>query len=65
MTLQGGWWIWTTVLESDFPTTEAIDWTSKYFGRTFAVYVLLSANFQAIFLFLYFTIKNGECHWVH
>lgn len=60
MATQGGWWIWTTVLETHFPTKEPIDWTSKYFGRTFALYVLLGANFQCIYLFLYFTCKNGE-----
>lgn len=52
-------WIWTTVLETNFPSAQPIDWTSKYFGRTFAVYVLLSASYQSIFLFLYFLCKNG------
>ncbi|KAL1407868.1 hypothetical protein Q8F55_007304 [Vanrija albida] len=54
---RAGWWIWAIVLESNFPSHEAIDWTSPLFGKSFAVYVLLSANFQGLFLYTYFVCK--------
>lgn len=72
MTTRGAWWIWaistslpplcpahTAVIDKNFPGGgQAIDWTSPYFGRTFALYVFLGASFQTHYLFLYFVIKN-------
>lgn len=58
MTTRGAWWIWSTVLQAHWPTTRTIDWAdSKYFGRTFALYVFLGASFQTHYLFLYFMVK--------
>ncbi|KAL1406847.1 hypothetical protein Q8F55_006256 [Vanrija albida] len=57
MASAGAWWVWVVVLEADFPSAKAIDWTSPLFGRTFAVYVLISANFQASFVYTFFICK--------
>lgn len=59
MVTRGGWWIWALVLESNFPSDKAIDWTSPLFGKTFALYVLFSANLQGLFMYTYFLCKNG------
>ncbi|KAL1407866.1 hypothetical protein Q8F55_007302 [Vanrija albida] len=59
MTTRGAWWIWAIIIDKNFPGGgEAIDWTSPYFGRTFALYVFLGASFQTHYLFLYFIIKS-------
>lgn len=60
MTTRGAWWIWSTVLMAHWPTPDTIDWTnSKYFGRTFALYVFLGASFQTHYLYLYFLVKHS------
>lgn len=56
----GAWWVWVIVLETHFPSKTAIDWTSPLFGRTFAVYVLIAANFQASFVYTFFVCKAGK-----
>ncbi|KAM5354101.1 hypothetical protein ACJ41O_000751 [Fusarium nematophilum] len=58
-TLQGGWWIWATVLVSRFRNTRpTYDWSSDGFGAAFAVFVFLTLGFQLNYLFLYFIIHN-------
>ncbi|KEZ45003.1 hypothetical protein SAPIO_CDS2393 [Scedosporium apiospermum] len=59
LTLQGGWWIWATVLVTKFRTTRpTYDWTSPGFGAAFAVFIFLTLGFQINYLFLYFVIHN-------
>jgi hypothetical protein len=57
--LQGAWWIWATVLVTEFrQTNPTYDWTSAGFGRAFAAFIFLTAGFQMNYLFLYFIIGN-------
>ncbi|KAL1855873.1 hypothetical protein VTK73DRAFT_8453 [Phialemonium thermophilum] len=57
--LQGGWWIWATVLVTRFHKTHpTYDWVSHGFGAAFAVFVFLTLGFQLNYLFLYFIIHN-------
>lgn len=57
--LQGAWWIWATVLVTDFRRSHpTYDWVSDGFGRAFAVFVFLAVGFQLNYLFLYFIIGN-------
>ncbi|KAL1303789.1 hypothetical protein AAFC00_007126 [Neodothiora populina] len=59
ITLQGGWWIWATVLVTRFKVTQpTYDWASSGFGHAFAPYILLCAGFQLNYLFLYFIVAN-------
>ncbi|KAJ4327632.1 hypothetical protein N0V84_001881 [Fusarium piperis] len=58
-TLQGGWWIWITILATRFRQTRpTYDWSSDGFGAAFAVFVFLTLGFQLNYLFLYFIIHN-------
>ncbi|KAF4984099.1 hypothetical protein FZEAL_638 [Fusarium zealandicum] len=58
-TLQGGWWIWATILVSRFRQTKpTYDWSTDGFGAAFAVFVFLTLGFQLNYLFLYFVIHN-------
>ncbi|RSL72057.1 hypothetical protein CEP53_001261 [Fusarium sp. AF-6] len=58
-TIQGGWWIWATILATRFRQTRpTYDWTSDGFGAAFAVFVFLTLGFQLNYLFLYFIIHN-------
>ncbi|KIW62385.1 hypothetical protein PV04_10565 [Phialophora macrospora] len=55
--LQGGWWIWATVLVTKFRHTRpSYDWTSSGFGHAFAPFLFLTAGFQLNYLFCYFLI---------
>lgn len=57
--LQGAWWIWATILVTEFRNSRpTYDWTSPGFGRGFAVFIFLTAGFQLNYLFLYFIIGN-------
>ncbi|KAH7396446.1 major facilitator superfamily domain-containing protein [Pyrenochaeta sp. MPI-SDFR-AT-0127] len=57
--LQGAWWLWATVLVSEFRRSQpTYDWASPGFGRAFAVFIFLTAGFQMNYLFLYFFISN-------
>ncbi|KAF2703624.1 hypothetical protein K504DRAFT_473871 [Pleomassaria siparia CBS 279.74] len=58
-TIQGGWWIWATILVTRFRQTRpTYDWASEGFGHSFAIFVLLTAGFQLNYLLLYFIITN-------
>jgi hypothetical protein len=53
VTLQGGWWIWATILVSRFQHTKpTYDWSSDHFGSAFAVFLFLVIGFQLNYLFL-------------
>ncbi|KAF1847830.1 uncharacterized protein K460DRAFT_352905 [Cucurbitaria berberidis CBS 394.84] len=57
--LQGAWWLWATVLVSEFRHTDpTYDWATPGFGRAFGVFVFLTVGFQLNYLFLYFIISN-------
>lgn len=53
VTLQGGWWIWATVLVHRFQQTRpTYDWASEGFGAAFGVFLFLVIGFQLNYLFL-------------
>lgn len=55
VTLQGAWWIWTTVLVTKFRKAKpTYDWSSDGFGHAFVPYLFLTAGFQLNYLFCYF-----------
>ncbi|KAF2127038.1 hypothetical protein P153DRAFT_406168 [Dothidotthia symphoricarpi CBS 119687] len=57
--LQGAWWIWATILVTEFRSSQpTYDWTSPGFGRAFPVFIFLTTGFQMNYLFLYFIIGN-------
>lgn len=57
--LQGAWWLWATILVTEFRDTQpTYDWSSPGFGRSFAVFIFLTVGFQLNYLFLYFIIGN-------
>ncbi|SGY79267.1 BQ5605_C008g05091 [Microbotryum silenes-dioicae] len=59
--LQGIWWIWSTVIQSDYqPHNTMLDWSSPGFGRGFALYIFLVAGFQLNYLYLYFVVGNRK-----
>ncbi|KAG8529131.1 uncharacterized protein KY384_005766 [Bacidia gigantensis] len=51
--LQGVWWIWATVLVTDFHRNKIIyDWVDPGFGKAFALFLFWVAGFQLNYLFL-------------
>ena len=51
--LQGAWWIWATVLVTEFHRTKpTYDWSDPGFGRGFALFLLWVAGFQMNYLYL-------------
>ncbi|PLN84792.1 hypothetical protein BDW42DRAFT_183483 [Aspergillus taichungensis] len=59
MTLQGGWWVWATVIVTEFHRHEpTYDWADPGFGRGFPLYLFWVAGFQLNYMFLYFVIGN-------
>lgn len=51
--LQGGWWIWATILVTDFYTTRpTYDWVDSGFGKGFALFLFWVAGFQLNYMFL-------------
>lgn len=51
--LQGVWWIWATVLVTDFHKTKpTYDWASAGFGKAFALFLFWVAGFQLNYMFL-------------
>lgn len=52
--LQGGWWIWATILVTNFRVTQPIyDWVDPGFGRAFALFLFWVVGFQLNYLYLY------------
>lgn len=59
LTLQGAWWVWATVLVTDFHKSQpTFDWTDPGFGKGFALFLFWVAGFQLNYLFLYFVVGN-------
>ena len=51
--LQGAWWIWATILVTDFRKTQpTYDWVDPGFGRGFALFLFLIIGFQIQYLYL-------------
>lgn len=54
MSLQGGWWIWATVLVTEFHKTQpTYDWNDAGFGRAFALFLFWVIGFQVNYMYLY------------
>jgi MFS family permease len=52
--LQGAWWIWATILTTDFRRNRpTYDWVDKGFGKGFALFLLWVAGFQLNYMYLY------------
>ncbi|KAI9685821.1 MAG: hypothetical protein M1822_004099 [Bathelium mastoideum] len=59
LTLQGAWWVWATVLVTQFQRTHpTYDWVDHGFGKAFALFLFLVMNFQINYLYLYFVVSN-------
>ena len=51
--LQGAWWVWATVLVTDFRKTQpTYDWVDPGFGKGFTLFLCLIIGFQLQFLYL-------------
>lgn len=53
LTLQGGWWIWATVLVTEFHKMQpTYDWADPGFARGFALSLFMIIGFQIQYLYL-------------
>jgi MFS family permease len=53
LTLQGAWWIWATILVTDFHKSKpTYDWSDPGFGKTFALFLFWVAGFQLNYMYL-------------
>lgn len=53
MTLQGAWWVWATVIVTEYHRNEpTYDWADPGFGRGFPLYLFWVAGFQLNYMFL-------------
>jgi MFS family permease len=51
--LQGVWWIWATILVTDYHKSKpTYDWVDKGFGKTFALFLFWVAGFQLNYMYL-------------
>ena len=51
--LQGGWWIWATILVTEFHKTRpTYDWVDPGFGKGFMLFVFWIVGFQLNYIFL-------------
>lgn len=51
--LQGAWWIWATILVTDFRKTQpTYDWVDPGFAKGFALFLFLIIGFQIQYLYL-------------
>lgn len=51
--LQGAWWIWATILVTDFRSTRpTYDWVDPGFGKGFALFLFWVAGFQLNYMYL-------------
>jgi hypothetical protein len=56
--LQGAWWIWATILTTDFRKNRpTYDWVDKGFGKGFALFLLWVAGFQLNYMYLYVNLS--------
>ncbi|EAW10006.1 DUF895 domain membrane protein [Aspergillus clavatus NRRL 1] len=57
--LQGAWWVWATVIVTEYHRTRpTYDWVDSGFGRGFALYLFWVAGFQLNYMYLYFVVSN-------
>ncbi|GKZ97077.1 hypothetical protein CBS147343_4891 [Aspergillus niger] len=58
--LQGGWWIWATVVTTQYTNEgrSGIDWVDEGFAKGFVLYLMWVAGFQLNYMFLYFVVGN-------
>ncbi|KAF9263330.1 DUF895 domain membrane protein [Marasmius fiardii PR-910] len=57
LTLQGAWWIWATILVTEYRRTQpTYDWVDPSFGRGFALFLFLVMGFQLNYMYLYFVV---------
>jgi MFS family permease len=53
LTLQGAWWIWATILVTDFHKSKpTYDWVDTGFGKGFALFLFWVAGFQLNYMYL-------------
>lgn len=53
LTLQGAWWIWATILVTDFHQSKpTFDWVDAGFGKGFALFLFWVAGFQLNYMYL-------------
>lgn len=51
--LQGAWWIWATILVTDFHKSKpTFDWADAGFGKGFAIFLFWVAGFQLNYMYL-------------
>ncbi|RAL08869.1 DUF895 domain membrane protein [Aspergillus homomorphus CBS 101889] len=60
MALQGGVWLWATVITSFYRAKDqtALDWADEGFVRGWVLYLFWVALFQVNYMFLYFVVGN-------
>jgi MFS family permease len=59
ITLTGAWWIWGTVLVTQYNRTDpTFDWVDAGFGRGFAWFLFMVMGFQMNYLYLYFVVNS-------
>ncbi|KAL1957862.1 hypothetical protein VTO42DRAFT_5427 [Malbranchea cinnamomea] len=59
LSMQGAWWIWGTVLVTEFRKTQpSYDWVDPGFGRGFALFLFWTIGFQLNYMYLYFLVSN-------
>ncbi|RDW85259.1 putative DUF895 membrane protein-2 [Coleophoma cylindrospora] len=59
LTLQGAWWVWATILVTDFHRSKpTFDWVDAGFGKGFALFLFWVAGFQLNYMYLYFVVGN-------
>lgn len=55
--LQGAWWLWGTVVTTEFRRTKPIyDWVDPGFGKGFALFLFWILGFQLNYMYLYVII---------
>jgi len=53
ITLQGAWWIWGTILVTEFRQTQpTYDWVDAGFGKAFAWFLFMVMSFQMNYMYL-------------
>ncbi|CAK3902902.1 DUF895 domain membrane [Lecanosticta acicola] len=59
MTLQGAWWIWGTIIVTQFRRTQpTYDWVDVGFGKGFAWFLVMVLGFQLNYMYLYFVMTS-------
>lgn len=61
--LQGVWWVWATILVTDFRKSRpTYDWVDNGFGKGFALFIFWVAGFQLNYLYLYGSPIHRFCN---